>query len=230
MARILVADDDAHIREVLCFALGKAGFETLTAENGAEALACCLRQRFDAVVLDILMPEMDGTEVCRRLRNQPSTAGLPILFLSSKDDEIDRVLGLELGGDDYVTKPFSPREVVARVRALLRRASPATAADPERHWRHHRLRLDGERYRAWWDEREIVLTLTEFGILRTLITRPGKVFRRDQLMDQAYELHRVVSDRTIDSHVRRVRAKLADVGADVIETAHGIGYRLGSCE
>lgn len=229
MAKILVVDDDSHIRELVCFALDKAGFSTLQAADGAQALEVCDRERPELLVLDILMPEMDGTEVCRRLRAMPPTARLPILFLSSRDDEVDRIVGLELGGDDYVCKPFSPRELVARVRALLRRAAPMADAAPQQ-WRHNRLRLDGERYRAWWDEQEIVLTLTEFGILRALIARPGKVCRRVQLMDQAYELHRIVSDRTIDSHVRRVRAKLAAAGADVIETAHGIGYRLGSCE
>ncbi|HEY1076760.1 MAG TPA: response regulator transcription factor [Fontimonas sp.] len=230
MARILVVDDDAHIRELLCFALAKAGFETLTAANGAEAVERCTAQPPDLLVLDILMPEMDGTEVCRRLRAQPSTLRLPILFLSSKDDEIDRIVGLEIGGDDYVGKPFSPREIVARVRALLRRTAAPVAAVEPREWRHQRLRLDGVRYEACWDDRAVPLTLTEFGILRTLIARPGQVRRRDELMDQAYDLHRIVSDRTIDSHVRRVRAKLGGMGADVIETVHGIGYRLGPCE
>ncbi|MDP9140482.1 MAG: response regulator transcription factor [Pseudomonadota bacterium] len=230
MARILVVDDDAHIREVVCFALAKAGFETLTAANGAEALERCTAQLPDLLVLDILMPEMDGTEVCRRLRAQPSTLRLPILFLSSRDDEIDRVICLEIGGDDYVSKPFSPRELVARVRALLRRSAVVAEPVESHEWRHNRLRLDGVRYEACWDEKTVALTLTEFGILRTLIARPGQVRRRDQLMDQAYDLHRIVSDRTIDSHVRRVRTKLTALGADVIETVHGIGYRLGPCE
>ena len=230
MARILVVDDDEHIREVVCFALNKAGFETLTAANGVQAIERCSAQRPDLLVLDVLMPEMDGTEVCRRLRAQAATARLPILFLSSRDDEIDRIVGLEIGGDDYVTKPFSPRELVARVRALIRRSTPAVDAAEIRQWQCGKLRLDGARYQVWWDEQSVALTLTEFGILRSLITRPGLVCRRDQLMDQAYELHRIVSDRTIDSHVRRVRSKLATLGADVIETVHGIGYRLGPCE
>lgn len=229
MARVLVADDDAHIRELVCFSLARAGFETLPAADGLRALELAGSELPDVVVLDVLMPEMDGTEVCRRLRADSRTARLPILFLSSRDDEVDRIVGLELGGDDYVTKPFSPRELVARVRALLRRAAPLQDDGPAQ-WRHHRLRLDGERFRAWWDDREIVLTSTEFGILRALIMRPGRVCRRDQLMDQAYDVHRIVSDRTIDSHVRRVRAKLAAAGADVVETVHGVGYRLNSCE
>ncbi len=233
MQTILVVDDDPNIREVVCFALGKAGFRTITAENGQQALQRAQAERPDLIVLDIVMPELDGTEVCRRLRAGPARQ-LPIIFLSSKDDEIDRIVGLELGGDDYVAKPFSPRELVARVRACLRRLAPQPAAADERsrgpeRLQHGRLALDGAQYKAWWDDKEIVLTLTEFGILRTLMTRPGRVCSRDHLMNEAYDLHKIVSDRTIDSHVRRVRAKLASVGADPIETLHGIGYKLGDC-
>ncbi|MFA5938243.1 MAG: response regulator transcription factor [Sinimarinibacterium sp.] len=226
MQKILVVDDDANIREVLCYALHKAGYATATAADGEQALARFAAERPHLVVLDILMPELDGTEVCRRLRADPRNAGVPIIFLSSKDDEIDRIVGLELGGDDYVSKPFSPRELVARVRARLRTTAPAAPAAP---LRHGRLRLDPEQYKAWWDEREIVLTLTEFGILRTLIARPGKVCSREHLMNQAYELNKIVSDRTIDSHVRRVRAKFNALGVDPVETMHGIGYKLGPC-
>lgn len=230
MQTILVVDDDPHIREILCFALEKAGFRTLQAEDGRQALDCFDREHPDLVVLDILMPEMDGTDVCRALRRHSST---PIVFLSSKDEEIDRIIGLELGGDDYVTKPFSPRELVARVRAVLRR----TTALPERAengatcavLRHGRLCLDLDAFKAFWDNREVVLTVTEFGILRTLLSHPNKVFTRDSLMSGAYELHKIVSDRTIDSHVRRVRAKFTAVGGDPIETVHGVGYKLALC-
>lgn len=229
MQKILVVDDDSSIREVICFALGKAGFAACTADNGAQALNRFAAERPDLVVLDILMPEMDGTEVCRRLRADPKSAATPILFVTSKDDEVDRIVGLELGGDDYVSKPFSPRELVARVRAILRRAATPAPAAPGR-MRHGRLSLDLEQYKAYWDERELVFTLTEFGMLRTLLERPGKVCSRDHLMDAGYELHKIVSDRTIDSHVRRLRAKLAAVGADPIETVHGIGYKLNACQ
>jgi len=230
MQKILVVDDDPHIREIVCFALQKAGYVTVTAADGRQALQVCAREKPALLVLDILMPEMDGTEVCRRLRSEPAHERLPILFVSSKDDEIDRILGLELGGDDYVAKPFSPRELVARVKAILRRAAaPAAGAKPQS-LHHGRLRLDLDRYQAEWDSREIVLTLTEFGILRTLLERPGKVCTRDHLMNTAYELHKIVSDRTIDSHVRRVRAKFAAIGAEPIETLHGIGYKLGPCD
>ena len=232
MQTILVVDDDAGIREVVSFALRKAGYATVAAENGEAALARFAEERPALVVLDILMPELDGTEVCRRLRSSDLGRHTPIVFLSSKDDEVDRIVGLELGGDDYLSKPFSPRELVARVRAILRRSgatSPTAAEAPPDRIRHGRLALDGEQYKAFWDHHEVPLTLTEFGILKTLLARPGKVCRREHLMDNAYELHKVVSDRTIDSHVRRVRAKFASLGIDPIETVHGIGYKLGPC-
>jgi len=230
MPTILVVDDDPHIRAVIGFALQKAGFATVEAENGEQALAQFHELRPDLVVLDIVMPELDGTEVCKALRR---VSTVPIVFLSSRDDEVDRILGLELGGDDYMTKPFSPRELTARVKAILRRGKsevpdPATPGRPKE-IEHGRLRLDLDRYTAFWQGQEIVLTLTEFGILRTLLSHPGKVFNRDQLMDGSYQDYRVVSDRTIDSHVRRVRAKFKVLGADPIDTLHGMGYRLGPC-
>lgn len=229
MATILVVDDDPHIRDVVCFALKKEGFIAIEADNGEEALRQFQAQQPELVILDIVMPELDGTAVCKALRR---ISAIPIIFLSSRDDEVDRILGLELGGDDYVTKPFSPRELVARVRAILRRGkaeSPSALITALATLQQGRLRLDQSRYSAWWEQQEIVLTLTEFGILRTLLSHPGKVFAREQLMDGSYQDYRVVSDRTIDSHVRRVRAKFKALGADPIETLHGIGYRLGPC-
>ncbi len=226
---ILIVDDDAHIREVVRFALQRAGFETVEAANGSEALAAFDRAAPRLVVLDILMPELDGTDVARELR---ARSAVPIVFLSSKDDELDRVLGLELGGDDYVTKPFSPRELVARVRAVLRRAGPRgseRAAPGPRVLRHGLLTLDLDRCRATWDGREVVLTATELGILRALLSFPGKVYGREELMELAYPHDNVVADRTIDSHVRRIRRKFSEAGGDPIETAHGLGYRLGAC-
>lgn len=229
MHTILVVDDDPHIREVVCFALDKAGFRTLEAEDGHRAIERYIAQTPDLVVLDIMMPEMDGTDVCRKIRQDSST---PIIFLSSKDDEIDRIVGLELGGDDYVAKPFSPRELVARVRAVLRRSAEVAArskSDEPRELRHGGVHLDLEAFKAYWQGIEVVLTVTEFGVLRTLMERPGKVLSRDRLMDGAYDLNRIVSDRTIDSHVRRVRAKFSAVGGEPIETVHGVGYKLGVC-
>lgn len=232
--RILIVDDDAHIREVIRFAMDRAGFRTEEAENGAVALTRCQTENPpDLVILDILMPELEGTEVCRRLRTTRSkSAQIPIVFLSSKDDEVDRIVGLELGGDDYLTKPFSPRELVARVRAVLRRTvsrDHSTASSREDQvLRRGNLTLDLERFEVTYDHRPIVLTVTEFGILRTLMRRRGKVYTREELMTGAYRDHNIVTDRTINSHVKRLRRKLAGVGAQPIETVHGLGYRLGA--
>jgi two-component system OmpR family response regulator len=226
---ILIADDDPHIRQILAFALRKAGLDAVEAADGEAALAAVAEQAPDLIVLDINMPRMDGLEVCRRIRSQ---SDLPILFLSSRDDEIDRVLGIELGADDYVVKPFSPREVVARVMAILRR-SAARAPDVAASGapiRHGRLSLDRDGWRAEWAGVAVPLTVTEFGILQTLATLPSKVFSRDAIIDRLHGPGFAVTDRTIDSHVRNLRAKFGQVGAtDVVETRAGIGYRLGAC-
>ena len=225
---ILVVDDDPHIRQLLVFALGKAGLATREAEDGEAALAAVAAGAPDLVVLDINMPRMDGLEVCRRLRAQGE---LPILFLSSRDDEIDRVRGIELGADDSVVKPFSPREVVARVMAILRRtAARPEAAQAEGVIERGRLRLDPEAWAATWGGEAVALTVTEFGIVRALAAAPSKVFSRDVLIDRLHGPGFAVTDRTIDSHVRNLRAKFAALGGhDVIETRAGVGYRLGAC-
>jgi two-component system OmpR family response regulator len=213
------------LRDVVRIALARAGFDTDEAADGPGALKSFAAAPPDLVVLDVMLPEMDGTDVCRALRRH---SAVPILFLSSRDDEVDRIVGLEIGGDDYMIKPFSPRELVARVRVLLRRGAAETAP-PATVLSHGRLSLDLETLRVMWDGTEIVLSATELGVLRTLLSRPGRVFSRDELMDRAYATERVVSDRTIDSHVRRVRAKFAALGAEPIETLAGFGYRLSGC-
>ena len=227
---ILVVDDDPQIRAVVRFAIEREGFRVVEAGNGRDAVEAFAREAPALIILDILMPEMDGTEVCRSVRRG---SDVPIIFLSSRDDEIDRILGLELGGDDYVTKPFSPRELVARVRAVLRRRAPAPPDAPVvaggGRIVHGRLVLDLDRYAATWDGREVVLTVTEFGLLRTLVGYPGKVYTRDELMDGGYAYDNVVSGRTIDSHVRRLRQKFAVAGGEPIETVHGLGYKVGAC-
>ncbi|MBW3617857.1 MAG: response regulator transcription factor [Proteobacteria bacterium] len=226
---VLVVDDDPHIRQLLSFALGKAGMRAVEAEDGEAALAAVAAAPPALVILDINMPRMDGLEVCRRLRAQ---GDLPILFLSSRDDEIDRVVGIELGADDYVVKPFSPREVVARVAAILRRsaAKPAAAAEASEELRRGRLSLDPQGWRARWDEAEVPLTVTEFGIVRTLAGAPGRVFTRDALIDSLHGPGFAITDRTVDSHVRNLRAKFAAAGgSDIVETRAGVGYKLGSC-
>jgi two-component system OmpR family response regulator len=225
---VLIVDDDPHIRQLLVFALGKAGLATREAEHGEAALAQIAAGPPDLVILDINMPRMDGLEVCRRLRAQ---GALPILFLSSRDDEIDRVVGIELGGDDYVVKPFSPREVVARVMAILRRtgAAPATPA-PEAALSRGRLTLDAEGWVARWAGEDVALTVTEFSILQALASAPSRVFTRDAIIDRLHGPGFALTDRTIDSHVRNLRAKFARLGAhDLIETRAGVGYRLGAC-
>jgi len=219
--KVLIVDDDPALRDVLRFALQRDGYQTDEAADGAAAL-----QRLpgvDLIVLDVMMPGLDGIATCRELRR---TSRVPVLFLSSRTDEVDRIVGLEVGGDDYLGKPFSPRELVARVRAILRRGAAPPAPDM---LRQGRLTLDPAAVRAAWDGQEVPLTATEFGILRTLMQRAGRVVSRDGLMDGAYATERVVSDRTIDSHVRRLRAKFAAVGGAPVETLPGFGYRLGPC-
>ncbi len=228
MSRVLIVDDDPAIREVVRIALSRDGFDMTEAADGAAALVQFAATAPDLVVLDVMLPEMDGTDVCRALRRH---SHVPILFLSSRDSEVDRIVGLEIGGDDYLTKPFSPRELVARVRALLRRAAGHTVAPPASPTLSHgRLQLNTETLRVTWDGAEVPLTATELGVLRTLMARPGRVFSRDELMDRAYATERVVSDRTIDSHDRRVRAKFAALNAAPIETLPAFGYRLGACD
>lgn len=220
---ILVADDDPHILEIISFALGKAGMRVTLAQDGRQALEAFTAQTPDLMVLDINMPEMDGLEVCRVIRR---TSDVPILFLSSRDDEIDRVLGLEIGGDDYVTKPFSPRELVARVGVILKRSMGKAAPEPAV-LRHGPLEVCPARHAVTWDTRPVRLTATEFAILEMLIRQPGRVFSRDTIMDAAYGHEAVVSDRTIDSHIRHIRRKFADAGCPaLIETLHGVGYTL----
>ncbi|ESX65113.1 response regulator transcription factor [Mesorhizobium sp. M0027] len=224
---ILVADDDPHIREIICFALEKAGMKTLAVPDGAAALQAIERRAPHLVVLDIGMPEMDGLEVCRRLRH---TSDVPVLFLSARDEEIDRILGLEMGGDDYVTKPFSPRELVARVNVILRRARPAPEHADDRQFSHGRLALVPASHTASFDGKPLVLTGIEFAILKGFLARPAHVLGRDMVMANAYAANIHVADRTVDSHVRNIRAKLAAVGCvDAIETVHGVGFRLGKC-
>ncbi len=230
MADILVVDDDGHIREVVRFALARAGHTVHEATDGAAALAAIEAGGMHAVVLDIVMPEIDGLEVCRRVRAlAPPQGAVPILFLSSRDDEFDRVLGLEMGGDDYLTKPFSPRELVARIKAMLRRvqrlAAPAGAQRDEA-LDHGPLTLDLQRHKAFWDGRELVFTVTEFNLLAALMGRPGRVYTRDALVDRVWGPGHAITDRTIDSHIRRIRRKLGQAGAEAIETVYGLGYRL----
>ena len=225
---ILVVDDDPHIRDVVAFALEKAGMHPVEAKDGREALACFTREQPQLVVLDVNMPEMDGLDVCREIRKSSET---PILFLSSRDEEIDRIVGLEIGGDDYVTKPFSPRELVARVSAILKRArQDNTPPASPKELTHGLLALNEEQHCARFDSTPVELTATEFAILRGMLQHPQRVFERDGIMRIAYSQNIHVSDRTIDSHIRHIRGKFAALGCDtVIDTVRGVGYKVGSC-
>lgn len=229
---VLIVDDDSHIREVIRFALRKAGYQTCEAADGQQALDAFYRQQPDIVILDILMPELDGNDVCKEIRRE---SDIPIIFLSSMDDEVDKIVGLELGADDYVTKPFSPRELVARVKAILKRSSGKPKIDRERAGAssgvmliHGNLSMDVERVLVTWNGKNVSLTATEFSMLQTMIGAPGKVFSRDELLARMYD-DVMVSDRTIDSHIRKIRRKFEQVGGEPIETVRGIGYKLGPC-
>ena len=227
-ASILVVDDDPQIRDVLRIALGQAGFQVNEAGDGRAALASFAKSRADLVVLDIGLPELDGLDVCRALRKSST---VPILFLTARDDEIDRVVGLELGADDYVTKPFSPRELVARVRVILKRTQPQAPTDlrPDVKLRGV-LEVDEDCHIVRIAGQPIALTAREMELLSRLMARPEHVMARPQLVDAIYGTNVQVSDRTMDSHLRNLRAKLTAAGCpDAIDTVHGVGIRMGPC-
>ncbi|HWM94617.1 MAG TPA: response regulator transcription factor [Thermoanaerobaculia bacterium] len=227
-ALIAVVDDEENLRETVGFALRREGYRVEPFPDGMHAWRSFEHGLPDLVILDILMPQMDGLELCRRLR--ALSERLPILFLTSKDEEFDKVLGLELGADDYLCKPFSMRELMARVKVLLRRAAfrdvPA-GGDDERIVDVGRLRLDLRRYQAQWGGSPVPLTVTEFTLLHALARHPGHVKSRAQLLQEGYPHDAYVSDRTIDSHIKRLRRKLTetDPGFDAVETVYGLGYR-----
>lgn len=225
MSHLLIVDDDPHIRSVLRIALGQAGYDVTEAGDGAEGLAKARSGRFDLIVLDIGLPEMDGLALCRALRASHDT---PVLFLTARQDEIDRVLGFELGGDDYVTKPFSPRELVARIGAILKRTRPAQQAGPT--LTRGVLSVDATTHRCLVNGTPVTLTAREMEVLAHLMAHPDRVAARPALTDALYGAGAGVSDRTLDSHLRNLRRKLEDAGcADAIETVHGIGIRMGLC-
>lgn len=222
--RILVVDDDPQIREVVVIALERAGFQVMTASDGAAGLRMALRDAPALIVLDVGLPEMDGLEVCRRIR---ATSDVPILFLTARDDEIDRILGLEMGADDYVTKPFSPRELVARIKAILKRAGGIAAPVQT----HGALVLDPARHDCRVADLAVALTAIEAQLLAALMAKPGEVLRRPQLVAAVWGARSDVADRTLDSHIRNLRAKLAAAGLpQAVETLHGVGLRMGPCD
>ncbi len=226
--QVAVVDDEEGIRETVGFALRREGYRVETFADGLAAWDAFRRRLPDLVVLDILMPRLDGLELCRRLRAK--SEALPIIFLTSRDEELDRVLGLELGADDYLCKPFSVRELVARVRVLFRRAALARQSTPPSEAQlleRGALTLDFDRYLVRWKGTPVPLTVTEFLIVAALARHPGHVKSRKQLMEQGYPHDAYVSERTIDSHIKRLRSKFAQVDPSfaAIDTVHGLGYR-----
>jgi len=219
---ILVADDEPDIRELVQYNLEKAGYRVVTAREGAEALSRAQASPPDAVVLDLLMPVLDGLSVLRSLRSEPATADLPILLLTARGSEMDKLLGFEHGADDYLTKPFSPRELVARVGAMLRRRRPA---EDEGVVEIAGLRVDPSRHEASYEGDPLELTRREFGLLHHLARHPGRLFRREELLDKVWGYDYLGETRTVDVHVRRLRAKLG-AGKGLIQTVIGSGYRF----
>jgi two-component system, OmpR family, response regulator ChvI len=228
---VSVVEDEDTIREMVCLALGKEGYRTEAFGDGMNAWEAFTRGLPDLVILDIGLPRIDGLEICRRLRRRSDT--LPIIFVTSREDEFDRVLGLEIGADDYLCKPFSIRELMARVKVLLRRAAATDAsvrATDDQPLVAGRLTIDPLRLSAQWDGQPVPLTVTEILLVQALVRRPGVVKTREQLMTDAYPDRVSVSDRTIDSHVKRIRRKFQgiDPAFDGIEGVYGAGYRYRS--
>lgn len=226
---VVLVDDERNILTSLRMALEAEGYRVRTYNDGTSALEALTEEPADIGIFDIKMPRMDGMELLRRIRQQ---SDMPVIFLTSKDEEIDELFGLKMGADDYIVKPFSQRLVVERVRTVLRRIQPKDAAamptEAARVLERGKLRLDPERHTCHWDNRAVTLTVTEFLILQALASRPGVVKTRDALMDAAYDDQVYVDDRTIDSHIKRLRKKFKQVddAFDVIETLYGVGYRF----
>jgi two-component system catabolic regulation response regulator CreB len=225
MPRILLVEDEPAIADTLVYALGTECFEVTHALTGADGLAAFIQQPHDFAILDIGLPDMTGLDVCRRLHE---LSRVPVLFLTARDGEVDRILGLELGGDDYVTKPFSPREIVARVRAILRRSQPQGETNSNGYAASGSvLEHDAAAMRIHCYGHALDLTAHEYKLLLVLLEKPGRVFTRDQLLDHAWQDPGAVTDRTIDAHIKSIRAKLRGTRAgaeDLIQTRRGLGY------
>lgn len=220
---VLVVEDDADIREVVEYNLEREGYGVLAHENGSEAWTVIRREIPDLVLLDLMLPGMDGVEICREMRAHGPTESIPVIMVTAKDTESDVVLGLGVGADDYLTKPFSPRELLARVKAVLRRTQRSSDEHQGR-FRRGPLVVDPDRHRVLVEDEPIELTATEFRLLHQLASEPGRVYSREQLIQQAME-DAVVSERNVDVHVRSIRGKLGH-HRDLIETVRGVGYRF----
>jgi len=223
MKKILVIDDEPDLCELVRVNLDQAGYRVETAASGRNALNELRRSKPDLVVLDLMLPDISGTELCRKIRADSTLSDLPIIMLTAKATEVDRIVGLELGADDYVTKPFSPRELTLRVAAVLRRRSADAAT--EEVLEHGAIRLDASRHRCLVDGAEAHLTAKEFDLLRELMSRPGRVVTREALLECVWGSDVTVTARTIDTHLKRLREKLGQAG-DLVETVRGVGYRF----
>ena len=224
--KILVIDDELNIRELIKFNVEKAGYKVLEADNGQTAVAVAKAEQPDLVVLDLMLPGMDGLEVCRIIKNSRETAAIPIIMLTARNEEIDKILGLELGADDYLTKPFSPRELVARIKAVLRRSQKDNVAGGE--LAIGKLKLNFSRYEAYLGTVKLELTPKEYEMLKLFVTNTGKVFTREQLLEKVWGYEYFGDTRTVDVHVRHLRVKLGQDNevAEAIETVRGVGYRF----
>jgi two-component system phosphate regulon response regulator PhoB len=225
--RILIVEDERDIVQVLEFALRQAGFDTSAAGDGATALGHIREKQPDLVVLDLMLPDLPGIEICRQLKSNPKTAALPVMMLTARGEEVDRVVGFELGADDYITKPFSVREVVLRIKAILRRNQPGEAPKPRENV--GAIRLDTDAHRCFVDGSEVELTALEFKLLETFMSRVGRVQTRETLLRDVWEMTGDLMTRTVDTHVKRLREKLGN-GRDLIETVRGLGYRMSDPE
>ena len=222
---ILVVEDEADLALTMKYNLQREGYEVRVAPTGLEGLAMAQQEpRPDLVLLDLMLPDVPGTEVCRRLRTRDDTADLPIIMVTARGEEVDRIVGLEMGADDYVVKPYSVREVLLRVRAVLKRKSAHPQNDSSR-LELGLIRLDVEAHRVWVDQTELELTILEFNLLRTFIERKGRTQSRVQLLDEVWGVQAAITTRTIDVHIKRLRDKLG-VAGDYIQTVRGVGYRL----
>lgn len=218
--KILIIEDESDVADLLALSLRKAGFNTSAVADGATGLQQARDNRPDFIILDLMLPKMSGLEVCRILKGDAATAHIPILMLTAKAEEVDRIVGLEFGADDYVTKPFSPREVTLRIRAILRRGEK-----PEETLKAGSISIDPARHQVRVNSKRVHLTSLEFKLLRTLMQRRGRVQERDKLLNDVWGYESVIDTRTVDTHVRRLREKLGKAG-DAIETVRGFGYRL----
>lgn len=221
--RVLIVDDEPDLLELVRFHLSQAGYEVAVCRSGREGLEQVRQRPPDLLILDLMLPDLPGTEVCRQIRSDSQLADLPILMLTAKGEEVDRVVGFELGADDYVAKPFSPRELTLRVGAILRRLHREPNAEGT--LEHGELLLDSERHRCEVAGREVELTAKEFRLLATLMRRPGRVMSRQHLLNEAWGTEITVTKRTIDTHLKRLREKLGSAGV-LIETVRGVGYRF----